>query len=124
MRTNETKNEIDEIKKWEEQVERKDLKRKINKYLYDFQQFEIIISFGDTIYYNKINIYEAVMDQSNPLENMAKFNNRSKPNTKEGKNKKQNIFDNALYEGRKSTLKAFESGIFPIEATKGEGLNL
>ena len=124
MRTNETKNEIDEIKKWEEQVERKDLKRKINKYLYDFQQFEIIISFGDTIYYNKINIYEAVRDQSNPLENMAKFNNRSKPNTKEGKNKKQNIFDNAFYEGRKSTLKAFESGIFPIEATKGEGLNL
>ena len=73
MRTNETKNEIDEIKKWEEQVERKDSKRKINKYLYDFQQFEIIISFGDTMYYNKINIYEAVRDQSNPLENMAKF---------------------------------------------------
>ena len=73
MRTNETKNEIDEIKKWEEQVERKDLKRKINKYLYDFQQFEIIISFGDTMYYNKINIHEAVRDQSNPLENMAKF---------------------------------------------------
>ena len=63
-------------------------------------------------------------NQSNPLENMAKFNNRSKPNTKEGKNKKQIPFDNALYEGRKSTLKAFESEIFPIEATKGEGLNL
>ena len=63
-------------------------------------------------------------NQSNPLENMAKSNNRSKPNTKEGKNKKQNPFDNALYEGRKSTLKAFEREIFPIEATKGEGLNL
>ena len=41
------------------------------------------------------------MDQSNLLENMVKFNNKSKPKTKEGKVKKQNTFDsvNVLFEG-------------------------
>ena len=37
MRTNEIKNEIDEIKLWEENVTRKDLVNKTNKYKYDFQ---------------------------------------------------------------------------------------
>ena len=38
--------------------------------------------------------------------------------------KKRNTYDsvNALYEGRNVTLNAFESGIFIIKATKGEGL--
>ena len=39
MRTNEIKNEIDEIKKWEEEIKRKDLKYVTNKYRFDFQQF-------------------------------------------------------------------------------------
>ena len=38
MRTDEIKNEIDEIRKWEENIEPKELKYKTNKYLYDFQQ--------------------------------------------------------------------------------------
>ena len=37
MRTNEIKKEIDEIKLWEENVTRKDLVNKTNKYKYDFQ---------------------------------------------------------------------------------------
>ena len=42
------------------------------------------------------------MDQTNLLENMAKFNNKPKPKTKEGKEKELNTFDsvNALFEGR------------------------
>ena len=55
-RTNEIKNEIDEIRKWEEKSKRKDLKYKTNKYLYDFQQFETTRSFGHSIYTYKINI--------------------------------------------------------------------
>ena len=41
------------------------------------------------------------MDQSNLIENMVKFNNKSKPKTKEGTAKKQSTFDsvNSLYEG-------------------------
>ena len=36
MRNIEIKNEIDEIKKWEEKIKQKDLKYKTNKYTYDF----------------------------------------------------------------------------------------
>ena len=54
------------------------------------------------------------MDQVNLLENMVKFNNKSKPKTKEGKAKKLSTSDraNAFYEGQKLTLNAFKSGIF------------
>ena len=79
MRTNEIKNEIEDIKKWEEKINRKDLKYKTNKYLYDFQQFETLFnkrSFGDSIYTGKINIDEAGMDQSNLLEYIGKLNNK------------------------------------------------
>ena len=97
MRTNEIKNEIDEIRKWEEKIKRKDL-----------------------------IIDGAEMDQRNLLENMVKFNNKSKTKTKEGKAKKQNTFDsvNTPYEGRELTLNAFRSGIFPIKATQGKGLKI
>ena len=126
-RTNEIKNEIDEIRKWEEKIKRKDLNDKTNKYLYEFQQFETRRSFGDSICTGKINIDEAEMDQTNLLEKMAKFNNKSKPKTKEGKDKKQSNFDsvNALYEGQllmlNETLNAFGSVIFPIKAKQGKG---
>ena len=83
-------------------VKRKDLKCKTNKYLlFDFQQFETIRSFGDSIYTCKIKIDESEMNQSDLLEYMVKFNNKSKPRTKKGKAKKENALDsgNALYEG-------------------------
>ena len=53
----------------------------------------------------------------------VKFSDKSKPKTKEGKDKRRNTFDsiNALYEGRELTLNAFRSGIFPIKATQGKG---
>ena len=48
-------------------------------YIYDFQQFEMIRSFGDNIYTGQISIDEAEMDQSNLLENMVQFNNKTRP---------------------------------------------
>ena len=50
------------------------------------------------------------------------FNNKSKPKTKEGKDKKRNTFDNvnALHKGRELILNAFKSLIFPIKATKSK----
>ena len=54
---------------------------------------------------------------------LVKFSNKPRRNTKKGKDKNQNTFDsvNALYEGRKSTLNAFRSGIFPIKEKQGKG---
>ena len=67
-------------------------------------------------------IDEAEMDQSNQLENMVQFDNKSKPKSKEGKAKKQNAFDsvNAHYEGRELTLNASRNGTFPIKATQSK----
>ena len=39
MRTNEIKNEIDEIKKWEERIKQKDLKNKTKNCTNDFQKY-------------------------------------------------------------------------------------
>ena len=44
------------LKKWDEEIKRKDLKYKTNKHKYDFQQFEIIRSFGDNIYTREITL--------------------------------------------------------------------
>ena len=42
----------------------------------------MIRSFGDSIYTGKIPIDERDIDQSNLLENMVKFNNKSRPKNK------------------------------------------
>ena len=61
-------------------------------YIFGFQQFERIRSFGDTIYTGKTSIDEAEMDQSNLLGNMIKFNNKSRLRSKDDKNKKTKYF--------------------------------
>ena len=62
------------------------------------------------------------MNQTNQLENMKKFNNKSRPKTEEGKYKKRNTFDSesALYEGRELTLNASRKRIFPIKEKQGK----
>ena len=55
------------------------IKLKANKYIYDFQKFEAIRSFGDNIYTGKISIDEAEINQSNLLENVVEFNNKTRP---------------------------------------------
>ena len=63
------------------------------------------------------------MEQTNLLENMVKFNNKSKPKTKEGKDKKRNTFGsvNAFYGSRGLTLNDFRSEIFRTKAKQGKG---
>ena len=73
----------------EEKIKREDLKYKAKNCTYDFQQYETIRSFGESIYTGKINIDEAEMDQNNLLKSFVEFNNNSKPRTIEGKDKKE-----------------------------------
>ena len=85
----------------------------------------MIRSFGESISAGKITIDEAEEDQSNLLENMVKFNNKSRPRLKEDKEKTDTYESvHALYEGRELTLNAFTSGIFPIKETHGKGLKI
>ena len=76
MRANEIENEIYEVKKWEVKIKREDLKYKTKNYIYNFQWYETIRSFGKSIYAGKINIDEAEMDQSNSVKNLVEFNNK------------------------------------------------
>ena len=126
MITNEIKNKINEIKKWEEIIKRKNLKYETNKNRFDFQQFKTIRFFGDNIYNGKINIKEAKMNQAILLENILDFRNKSRPRSNKDKEKKQNTLDNinALYEGRELILNAFGSGIFSMKEKQGKGLNI
>ena len=84
----------------EEKIKLKGLKYEAVKYPYDFQQYEMIKFSVDSIYVDKINMHEAEMDQTSLLGNMVKFN-KSRPKTKESKDKKRNTFVSvsALYEG-------------------------
>ena len=47
-----------------------------------------IRSFGESIYFCKISIHQADMDQTNLLENLKNFNDKSGPKIKEVKDKK------------------------------------
>ena len=126
MRTNEIKNEIDEIKRWEEQTKQEDLKYKTKNCTYDFQQYETIRSVGESIYTRKAGIVETEENQSNLLETLVKFNNRSRPKNKEHNDKKRDTYESAyaLYEGPELTLNAFKNRIFLIKAIQGEGLKI
>ena len=98
------------------------------KNIYDFQQYETIISFGDSIFTHKANIeHEANEEhQSNLLNNIVEFNNKSGSISKEGKDKRRDTHKKtyALYECRKSTLNTFKSGTFPIKGIQGKGLKI
>ena len=126
MRNDEIKDEIYEIKSWKNKIKQKDLKYETNKYVFDFQRFATIRSFGESIYNGKIKIDEAEMKQTNLLENIMNFSNKSRPRSKKEKDKKQNAFDsiNTLYEGRELILNAFRSGIFPMKEKKGKGIKI
>ena len=63
MRTSEIKEEIYEIRKWEEKTKQENLKYRTKNYTNDFQQYQTIRSFGESIYNGKIKIDEGEMDQ-------------------------------------------------------------
>ena len=87
MRTNEIKNEINNIKKWKNKTNQKDLKYKTKNY--DFQQHHAIRSFGDNIYTSKISMDETEMNQTNLLKNWKEFSDKSRPRTKKDRDKKE-----------------------------------
>ena len=74
MRTNEIKNELDEITGWEDKIKGNNLKYETKKCIYDFQQFKMLRSFGENIISGKIAISKADEDQSNLLEKIVEFN--------------------------------------------------
>ena len=87
MRKIESKIEINDIKKFKKENNKKDLMYQAGKYKYGFQQYKMIRSIGENINTSKINIDEVEMDQTNLSENMAKFNDKFRTRSKEDKEK-------------------------------------
>ena len=77
------------LKNGKQKLRQKDLQYERKKHIYDFQQYDNIRFFSDNIYTGKININKPEMDQSNLLKNWEEFSEKSKPRTKEGKNKRK-----------------------------------
>ena len=91
MRTNEIKNEINDMKKLENKIKQKDLKYETNWYKFDFKQFETIRIFGVSIHNGKISIDESEIEQTNLLVNVVDFRNKSISKSKKIKTKNKII---------------------------------
>ena len=90
MRTNEIKNKINDIKKWQSKIKRKDLKYEAKNYIYDLQRYDTAIRpFVENICSGKININEVEIDETNLLKTWKEFSEKSRPRTKRGKDKKE-----------------------------------
>ena len=98
MRTNEIKNEIYKIKKWEE---------RLNKKIENMKQVNINMIHMAEI--TRLRWIKLIL-----LKHMIKFNKKSRSKTKEGKKEKRITFDSlsAHYEIWKLTLNALGHGIF------------
>ena len=97
-----------------------------SKELLDFRIFKTIRSFADDIYSSKITINKADQEQSDLVEYIQNFNNKTRPKNKDDKKKKKNILNSVenLYYGRELVINAFKSGLFSLKSTTGKGLKI
>ena len=76
---NESEKEIDKIKETENSIDKEKLIYKSNKHTYDFRNFQTIRTFGKDIYEDEITFEEADEDQSNLLNSIIDFKNKTRP---------------------------------------------
>ena len=119
----EIKNELNKIKEYEKKVNRDNMIYYSSKEPFDFRMFKTIRSFGDDIYSSKITINEADQEQSDLVEYILNFNNKTRPKNKDDKKKQKNILNSTqnLYYGREVVVNAFKNGLFRLKSTTGTG---
>ena len=88
----ESKKELDKIEKIEKSIDREKLVYNASDYTYDFRNFRTIRTFGRDIYEGKISLEEADEDQSDLVDEIEKFNDKTRPKSLEKKNKKKKFF--------------------------------
>ena len=88
----EAKEEIDKIKKIDDTIDREKLLYKASGNTYDFRKSKTIRTFGKDIYESKITLEEADKDQSDLLNEIKNFSDKTRPkNYKKNKKKKMLI---------------------------------
>ena len=83
----EIKIELNKIKEYEKKVNRDNMIYYSSKEPFDFRMFKTIRSFGDDIYSSKITINKADQEQSDLVEYILNFNNKTRPKNKDDKKK-------------------------------------
>ena len=81
-----------------------------SKELFDFRIFKTIRSFGDDIYSNKITINEADQEQSDLVEYILNFNNKTRP-------KKKMVYTD-IYINLVSSMKTKKRGLQTLSGVK------
>ena len=83
----EIKNELNKIIEYEKNVNRDKMIYYSSKEPFDFRIFKTIRSLGDDIYSSKITINKADQEQSDLVEYILNFNNKTRPKNKDDKKK-------------------------------------
>ena len=106
--------EINKIKELEKNVDREKLVYETKTDTYVFRIFRTIRTFGEDIYNGKITLEGANESQANLVEEIEKFNNKTKPKKKENKEEKDIVNKNLynFYNGREMVLNTFKSKKF------------
>ena len=115
---NESRKELNKIKEMEKIMDREKLIYKTDKHTYDFRKFNTIRTFGKDIDNGKITLEEADESQSDLLDEIKTFNDRTIPKIFWQKETKEITLDNLnnFYEAREMVLNGFKSKIFLTES--------
>ena len=83
--SSEIKSKVNEIKEYEENINRKNMIYHSSKESFDFNAFKTR-TFGEDIYNSKITINEADQEQADLVNYVSNFNNKARPRSIDKKN--------------------------------------
>ena len=122
MNNNEVKKELDKVKELEKTVDREKLVYRASEYTCSFKHFQRIRTFGRDLYEGKITLKEADERQTDLLDEIRNFRDKTRPQNKKKKQEKVIVLKNLynFFEAREILLDGFDSRIFSIKS-KGAG---
>ena len=126
LNNDEPKKELDKIKEIEKNVDSEKLVCETNEYKCSFKHFRTIKTFGRDIYAGKITLKEADEYQSNLLNEIWNFRDKTRPQKDEKQKREKEIVLKNLYnffEAREILLDGFDSKIFLIKSEGASFLN-
>ena len=126
LNNDEPKKELDKIKEIEKNVDSEKLVCETNEHKCSFKNFRTIKTFGRDIYAGKITLKEADEYQSNLLNEIWNFRDKTRPQKDEKQKREKEIVLKNLYnffEAREILLDGFDSKIFLIKSEGASFLN-
>ena len=88
----EAKKELDKTKEIKDTIDREKLVYKAHGNTYDFRKFRTIRNFGKDIYEGEVALEEADNDQSDLLDEIKNFSDKTRPKSLKKKKKNKKLF--------------------------------